>query len=180
MSEPFLGQISLFPYSFPPKGWADCVGQLMPISQNTALFSLLGINYGGNGTTVFGLPDLQGRVAVGMGQLPGGGDYVQGDIGGNESVTIDSTTMPAHGHALNATQDAGTVNTPAGNVLATVFVGDLSGGNQGNVYNPETPDSTLEPASITQAGGTQPHSNLQPSLVLRYCIALTGVFPQRN
>lgn len=180
MSEPFIGQISLFPYSFPPKGWADCAGQLMPITQNTALFSLLGINYGGNGTTTFGLPDLQGRVALGKGQLAGGGQYFQGDTGGDEFVTIDGATMPAHGHSLNATQDAGTVNTPTGNVLATVFVGDLSGGSQGNVYSPETPDSTLEPSSVTQAGGTRAHSNFQPSLVLRYCIALNGVFPQRN
>ncbi len=180
MSEPFIGQVTLFPYSFPPKGWADCAGQTLPISQNTALFSLLGINYGGNGTTTFNLPDLQGRVALGKGQLPGGEDYVQGDTGGVESVTIDNATMPAHGHALQATQDAGTVNTPAGNVLATVFVGDLSGGSQGNVYSPQTPDSTLAPASITQAGETQPHSNLQPTLVLRYCIAMSGIFPQRN
>lgn len=180
MSEPFIGQITLFPYIFPPRNWADCAGQILAIQQNTALFSLIGITYGGNGSTTFGLPDLQGRVALGSGPLPGGSDYAVGDSQGVESVTIDTGTMPAHTHSLNATQDAGTVNTPAGNVLATVFVGDLSGGNQGNVYSPEAPNTTLTPASIAPSGGTAAHNNLQPSLTLRYCIALQGVYPRRG
>ena len=179
MSEPFLGQITLFPYSFPPKNWADCAGQIMPIMQNTALFSLLGTTYGGDGRVTYALPDLQGRVALGNGTLPGGQTYDQGETAGEETVTIDQGSMPSHGHSLNATQDAGAVNTPAGNVLATVFVGDLSGGNQGNVYSPEAPNTTLQPNSITPAGNTQPHLNLQPSLVLRYCIAMSGLYPRR-
>ena len=179
MSEPFLGQITLFPYSYPPAGWADCQGQLLPITQFTALFSLLGINYGGNGTTNFCLPDLQGRVAVGQGQSPGGSDYSLGEIDGAEIVTIDSTSMPSHSHSLNATQETGTVNTPGGNLLASVFFGDLSGGAHGDVYNPGAPNTTLVPATISSNGGSQPHNNIQPTLTLRYCIALKGVFPPR-
>lgn len=180
MSEPFLGQITLFPYNFPPKNWADCQGQLLPIAQNTALFSLLGTMYGGNGTSNFALPDLQGRVALGQGSLPGGSIYDMGEKGGQEAVALDTNAMPAHGHSLNATTDPGTVNTPAGNVLASVVTGDFSGSNLGNVYNPGPRNTTLQPTAVGPSGGSQPHTNLQPSLALRYCIAMVGIFPTRG
>jgi len=180
MSEPFIGQITVFPYSFPPKGWADCVGQVMPISQNTTLFALLGTRYGGDGRTTFGLPDLQGRVAVGQGLLAGGSTYVMGEKGGLENVTLTQGSMPSHSHSLNATTDPGTVNTPGGNTLATVITGDFAGSNQGNVYNPGSRNTTLAASSVGPSGGSQPHGNLQPSLGLRYCIAMTGMFPPRS
>ena len=169
----------VFPYSFAPKGWADCQGQILPISQYSALFSLLGINYGGNGTTTFCLPDLQGRVAVGMGALPGGETYSLGDMGGTETVTLDPSALPPHAHALNATQAEGSVNTPGNNLLATVFKGDFTEGARGNIYSPDPADTTFAAASIELAGGGGAHANVQPSLALRYCIALVGVFPQR-
>lgn len=180
MSEPFIGQITLFPYPFPPKGWADCLGQLLPIAQNTALFSLLGTQYGGDGKTTFALPNLQSRVAVGQGMLVGGSTYMMGETAGAQTVTVDQNAMPSHTHTLNATTSDGTTNTPAGNLLANVFQGDFQGGSQGNVYNPAPPDTTLVPASVGPAGGSQPHNNMQPYLALRYCIALTGIFPPRS
>lgn len=180
MSEPFVGQITVFPYSFAPKGWMNCTGQLLPIAQYTALFSLLGTYYGGDGRVTFALPDLRGRVAINNGQLPGGSDYVIGEVGGLESVTIDSQTLPQHTHSMSATQVQGTVNTPAGNVLASVVQGDFTGSNQGFVYNPGAPNTALEPASIGVAGSQFPHNNIQPSLVLRYCIAVEGIYPSRG
>src|ERR1700693_2163593 len=112
MSEPFMGQITLFPYNFAPYGWADCAGQLLPISQYSALFSLLGVAYGGNGTTNFALPDLQGRVSVGPGTAPVGSTYLVGEPGGVENVTVLPNTMPMHSHALSVTLVHGTVDTP--------------------------------------------------------------------
>lgn len=180
MSTPFLGQITLFPYSFPPVGWMDCAGQLLPIAQYTALFSLLGTYYGGDGRVTFALPDLRGRIPVNNGQLIGGSDYTLGQVGGVENVTVDSQTLPQHSHGMSATQVQGTVNTPAGNVLASVVQGDFTGSNQGFVYNPGAPNTALQPASIGVVGGQAPHNNIQPSLVLRYCIAVTGIFPPRS
>jgi microcystin-dependent protein len=180
MSDPFLGQITLFPYDFAPLGWADCQGQLLPISQNTALFSLLGTQFGGNGISNFALPDLQGRAAVGQGTLAGGGTYTMGEQTGAESVTITTATMATHNHSLNATTAQGTTNAPTGAVLATVAKGTLQGKDKGNIYDPAQPNTSLVPASLALAGAGQPHNNVQPSLVLRYCIALRGVFPSRS
>jgi microcystin-dependent protein len=180
MSEPFLGQITLFPYNFPPRNWADCQGQLLPISQNTALFSLLGTNFGGDGRVTFGLPDLQGRAAVGQGTLPGGSSYSMGEQDGVESVQLITTTMPSHTHSLNATTVQGTTNAPAGGVLALAAKGTLRARNVGNIYNPAAPNTPLVPATVALAGGGQPHNNVQPLLVLRYCIALSGIFPSRS
>ena len=179
MSEPFLGQITVFPYSFPPNGWADCAGQLLPIQQYTALFSLIGTQYGGNGTTNFALPNLQGTVPVGQGTQPAASTYVMGETGGAETVTITTNTMPNHGHGLNATTVPGTVNSPNGQVLATAQKGSPISGAKGEIYNTAAPDTALTPGSIAFAGGTQPHNTIQPFLVLRYCIALQGVFPPR-
>jgi len=180
MQDPFLGQISFFPYSFAPTQWAVCAGQLLPISQFTALFSLLGTNFGGNGSSNFGLPDLQGRVPLGQGQLPGGGDYLLGELDGVENVTITTSTMPSHPHAFNATTAAGTVNSPSGAILANPIFGRGISASTGKIYNPGLPNTTLVPQSLQASGSNLPHNNIQPSLVLRPCIALQGVFPTRN
>jgi microcystin-dependent protein len=181
MQDPFVGQITFYPYSFAPFGWAFCVGQIVPISQFTALFSLLGTNFGGNGTSTFGLPDLRGRVAVGQGQLIGGGDYFMGEIDGVETVSVNTATMALHSHTLNATSAQGATNNPAGAILADPFVGGRTGKTAtGNIYNPGSKNITLIPTSLPLSGGNLPHNNVQPSLVLAPCIALRGVFPSRN
>jgi len=179
MSEPFLGQITIFPYSFAPYQWQDCAGQILPLSQYTALFSLLGTNYGGNGTTNFALPDLQGRVCVNQGTAPGGSSYSVGEDGGVENVTLISNQLAVHNHSLNATTARGTVQTPGGNLLATGEVGAGRDASTASVYNPANPNTSLTPTSIGPAGSTQAHNNVQPYLVLRYCIAMAGQFPAR-
>jgi microcystin-dependent protein len=180
MSEPFVGQITVYPYTFPPNGWADCAGQLLPINQYSALFSLLGVQYGGNGTSNFALPNLQGMVPVGQGTLPGGSTYDMGEAAGSETVTITQSTMPNHSHSLSATTVHGTANPPGGQLLASVQKGTPFAPTKGNIYNTAAPDTTLTPGSTGAAGGSQPHNNIQPFLVLRYCIALQGVFPPRS
>jgi microcystin-dependent protein len=179
MATPFIGQITVYPYSFPPNGWLDCAGQLLPIQQYSALFSLLGTQYGGNGTTNFALPDLQGRIPLGQGQLTGGGNYVMGEDNGQENVTLLATSMPAHSHGLSAIASDGSINNPSGKVLAKPQ-GTGRSGAQGRIYNPAAPDTPLAAASIGPAGGSQPHNNIQPSLALRYCIAAQGIFPPRS
>jgi microcystin-dependent protein len=179
MSEPFLGQITLFPYTFPPKNWADCAGQLLSISQFTALFSLLGTSFGGNGTQTFGLPNLQGAIPVRQGALAGGSSYLMGEAGGAEVVSITSGTMAIHGHALNATTARASGNTPSGTIFANAEGGTPPLLDKGEIYNAAGTDTTLVPTSIAPAGGTMPHNNIQPFLVLRYCIALQGIVPQR-
>jgi microcystin-dependent protein len=183
MQNPFVGQITVYPYNFAPNGWAACEGQLLPISQFTALFSLLGTAFGGNGTSNFALPDLRGRVPLGIGQLPGGNDYLMGEIDGVESVTLIATAdMASHNHSLTATTVQGTVNNPSGAFLAAPFVGGGrgGGGSTGDPYNLGTPNTPLVAASLAISGGGLPHNNIQPSLVLMPCIALRGVFPARN
>lgn len=182
MQDPFVGQITFFPYNFAPQGWAPCAGQLVPIAQFSALFSLLGTSFGGNGTSNFGLPDLQGRVAPGMGQLTGGDDYVIGEKAGVESVTLVSNQMATHNHPLNATTTQGSENNPSGSVFAAPFVGGGrgGGGSTADPYNPGTPNTTLVPATLPSVGNGFQHNNIQPSLVLMPCIALQGVFPQRS
>jgi microcystin-dependent protein len=180
MSDPFLGQITLFPYSFAPQGWIECQGQILPISQYAALFSLLGTQFGGNGTSNFALPDLQGRVAVGMGQTPPGSLYDMGENGGVENVTLLYLSMPSHTHSLNALAADGGTNNPAGAVLATAALGAPRDQDRGNIYATGAPATSLVQASIAQTGGGQPHNNVQPLLALRYCIALAGVFPSRG
>ena len=166
MSEPFLGQLMLVPYNFAPRGWAFCNGQLLPIDQNSALFSLLGTTYGGNGTTTFELPDLRGRVPMSSGQGPGLSSYTVGEVSGSESITLFTNQMPAHGHTIGGTNSASASSRPSGNVNAA-----------GGSYS-ATSDALMQPTGNT--GGSQPHSNLQPYLVLNWCIALEGIFPSRN
>jgi microcystin-dependent protein len=178
MQTPFVGQITFYPYIFAPSQWAFCMGQIVPIQQFVTLFSLLGTSFGGNGTTNFGLPDLRGRVAVG--QFPGSDDYLIGEIGGAEGVSLTIATLAAHAHTLNATGVQGATNNPAGAILADPFVGSRPKTSTGAIYNPGTKDANLVPTSLQLSGGNQPHNNLQPSLVLAPCIALQGVFPTRN
>jgi microcystin-dependent protein len=180
MSNNFLGQIQLFPYTFAPYGWADCAGQLLPISQYSALFSLLGTYYGGDGVRTFGLPDLQGRVALNFGQSSTGTLYDIGEMGGSENVTILSNEMAAHSHNVNATTTHATTDTPTGNFLAAAQAGGGSNIDRGKMYNAAKPDTALKMGVIAPAGGNLPHNNIQPYLVLRYCIALSGVFPSRS
>jgi len=181
MQDPFVGQITVFPYSFAPSGWLECAGQLVPVTQYTTLFALIGTYYGGNGTSNFGLPDLRGRVPLGMGQLTGGSDYVIGEIGGVESVQIDTSHMAIHNHTLNATTAQGSVDDPTGQILAAPFVGGRGGGgSKSSVYNPGTSNTTLVQQSLGITGGDLPHNNVQPFLVFRPCIAWRGVYPSRN
>lgn len=167
----FLGEIMLVPYNFAPRGWAFCQGQILPIAQNTALFSLLGTTYGGNGTTTFALPDLRGRCAVSSGQGPGLSPYSLGEVTGTESVTLTTTQIPLHSHIVNAVDDDATSSLPDGHSLATITPAG---------YSSATPNTTMDPRMIQSAGGNQPHENLQPLLALNYCIALQGIYPSRN
>ncbi len=167
MAEPFLGSILLFAGNFAPKGWAMCDGQILPISQNTALFSILGTTYGGNGTSNFALPDLRSRVPIGFGQGPGLSPYVEGQTGGVESVILTSGQLPGHQHVQPASNaDEGT-NRPNGAVPA-----------RGGVYAASSDGSALAPTSIV--GSNQAHENVQPYLAMNYIIALQGIFPSRN
>lgn len=170
MSDAFVAEIRILPCNFAPRGWAFCNGQLLPISQNTALFSLVGTNYGGDGRTTFGLPNLQGRSAVGVGQGPGLSLYDVGQSGGSDAVTLLTPEMPAHGHTLNATASATTGN-PAGAALAPPAGGQLEYRMPGNI-------APMAGDSLVPVGGA-PHNNLQPYLVLNFCIALQGIFPPR-
>src|SRR5688572_16403795 len=165
MSTPFLAEIKIISWNFAPQGWAFCSGQFLPINQNQALFSLLGTTYGGNGQTTFALPDFRGRAPIHM-----GAGFTQGQAGGQEFHTITMSEMPAHNHFVNATDTPGTVNTPQGNFL----------GNSNVSPYRTAADTTLNAASISNVGGSQPHENRQPYLVLNFIIALQGVFPSRN
>jgi microcystin-dependent protein len=179
--EPFLGQVSIFACNFAPRGWAICEGQLLPISQYTALFSLLGVNFGGNGVNIFGLPDLRGRVPLGMGQGLGLSPYAIGEVGGDEGVTIDATTYPAHSHTLYAAAGAAGSNAPAGVIEAEGQTGGRGGSVNIALYGSSGTATPLAPAALgPAAGGSQPHTNRQPYLALNFCIALTGIFPSRS
>ncbi|MDQ3927758.1 MAG: tail fiber protein [Chloroflexota bacterium] len=167
-----MGEIALFPYNFAPLGWALCNGQLLSISTNTALFSLLGTTYGGNGQTTFALPDLRGRVPMSSGQGPGLSNYQLGQTGGSESVTLIQSQMPAHTHSVSAATGAGTSASPDGKVWAASSARD-------NLYA-VTPNTTMAAQAVGAAGGNQPHDNTQPYLTLNYCIALEGIYPSRS
>lgn len=171
MSEPFLAEIKMFGGNFAPRGWAFCQGQILSIAQNTALFSLLGTTYGGNGQTTFALPDLRGRYPMQPGQGPGLSPRTLGEQGGSESVTLITNQMPAHNHLLNAsTEDAG-VKNPTGQVLATTTA---------PTYATGPINATMNPAAIGANGGSQPHNNMSPFLCINYIIALEGIYPSRN
>jgi microcystin-dependent protein len=173
VADPFVAEIRIFGFDFAPTGWALCDGQLLPISQNTALFSLLGTFYGGNGKSNFALPDLQGAAPMHQGQGPGLSLRDLGETGGEETVTLIQSEMPAHSHGMRAdTLDVGDVNVPQ----PTATWAQSSGGN---MYQ-TTADTTLGPQALPLAGGSLPHNNLQPFLTMNFCIALQGVFPPRG
>ena len=183
MSNPFVAEIRLFACNFAPKGWALCAGQLMAISQNTALFSLLGTTYGGNGTSNFALPNLQGMVPIQQGQGAGLSDRVLGESAGEPVVTLLVNEIPSHSHTMNATATPGTATASNGGQLAFASAGasKTSAGTVANFYssNPNKATTTLSPLAIGVRGQGLPHNNMMPYLGLNYCIALQGIFPAR-
>jgi microcystin-dependent protein len=176
MSNPFVAEIRIFPFNFAPRGWAFCAGQLLPLSQNTALFSLLGTQYGGDAKSNFALPDLQGNVAMHSDQYAGGGQFPIGSMSGTDSVTLLTSEMPSHNHGVQC--DPGFLDTSL--VLPTNGVPSNTGSSLLIYSSTATPEALMNPQMISVAGGSLPHNNLQPYLVLNYCIALQGVFPPRS
>jgi microcystin-dependent protein len=164
MAEPFLSEIRIFSFNFAPKGWAFCNGQLLPINQNQALFSLLGTTFGGNGQTNFALPNFQGRTPIHVGS-----GHTLGERAGSSAVTITRQQMPTHTHLMQASGNNGTSASPAGNVLAAA-----------PIYHQPSDPVALDPGSTTGIGGSQAHNNMMPYLVLNFCIALQGIFPSPN
>jgi microcystin-dependent protein len=167
MAEPFLSEIRIMSFSYAPRGWAMCNGQLLPINQNQALFSLLGTTYGGNGQTTFALPDLRGRTPMHVSN-----SHNRGEQGGEQSHTLTISELPAHVHVANASTNTGNDNIPANNLLANSAPNNIYGGAQ-NLGN-------LNAKTITNTGGSQAHQNMQPFLALTFCIALQGIFPSPN
>ena len=172
MADPFVAEIRIFPFNFAPKGWAWCDGQLLPLSQNTALFSLLGTTYGGDGKSNFALPDLQGRGPMHPGQGPGLSLHDLGETGGSETVTLLESEIPAHSHGLRASVEDADDDDPAGAALATSVGVSL--------YNDANNLTAMASQALPPAGGDQPHNNLMPYLTFYFCIALQGVFPPRS
>lgn len=175
--EVFVATIQPFAFNFAPRNWAFCAGQLLSIAQNSALFSLVGTTYGGNGQTTFGLPDLRGRMAISQGQGPGLPTYTIGELAGTPNVSLTIANLPQHNHLLAANGGSATSPKPANNFLAQ---GIDSGSNPIQIYAPSTDGTVLNPMAITPTGGNQPFSNMPPFLTINYCIALTGIFPSRN
>jgi microcystin-dependent protein len=174
MADPFVAEIRIFPFNFAPTGWAWCDGQLLPLSQNTALFSLLGTTYGGNGKSNFALPDLQGRAPMHPGQGPGLSLHDLGETGGSETVTLLESEIPAHLHTLRASSDDADLKAPTPNRSLARSIG-------GFAYQTSTAGAQpMAPEALAPAGGDQPHNNLQPYLTFYFNIALQGVFPPRG
>lgn len=172
MATPYLAEIRAFGFNFPPRGWALCDGQLLPINQNQALFSLLGTTYGGDGRTTFALPDLRGRTAIKYGQGPGLAAYQLGSAAGQESVTLTLDQIPAHSHGLQASSAAADQEEPSNARVLGKVEEDIYGSGEAN--------QPLGGSAVGGTGGGQAHENMQPFLVLNFCIALQGVFPSRN
>jgi microcystin-dependent protein len=173
MADPFVAEIRIFPFSFAPKGWAWCNGQLLPISQNTALFSLLGTTYGGDGKSTFALPDMQGNAPMHPGQGPGLSLYDLGQTGGSDFVTLLESEIPAHAHSINASRSDATDPSPANEQFA-------KGIGLGYYAAPSASFNQFNPQALTPAGGSLPHNNMMPYLTLNFNIALQGVFPPRG
>lgn len=175
MADPFVAEIRIFPFNFAPRGWAWCDGQILPLSQNTALFSLLGTTYGGDGKSNFALPDLQGRAPMHPGQGPGLSAHDLGETGGSETVTLLESEIPSHSHAMRASSDAADNNLPTGMMASK----PLGRGN--NMFTAaSSPLVQMSGNALAPAGGDQPHNNLQPYLTFYFCIALQGVYPPRT
>jgi microcystin-dependent protein len=174
MSSPFVAEIRVFPFNFAPKGWAFCDGQLLSISQNTALFSLVGTFYGGDGKATFALPNLQGSVALHTDQYSGGGQYPLGSQSGVDYVTLLTSEMPAHAHNVEGDVLVATSSqvSPGGHIPGNA--------QTKNIYSDQSANTQMNPVMISVAGGSQPHNNLQPYLVLNFCIALQGIYPPRT
>jgi microcystin-dependent protein len=174
MADPFLAEIRIFPFNFPPKGWAFCDGQLMPISQNTALFALLGTTYGGDGKSTFALPDMQGNAPMQPGQGQGLSLRDLGEMSGVESITLLVSEIPVHTHSMKASIENATQKTLTPNIT-------LASSVSGSLYQDNTNSNLVQMAfqALPPAGGGLPHNNMQPYLTLNFCIALQGVFPQR-
>jgi microcystin-dependent protein len=171
--DPFVAEIRIFPFNFAPKGWALCDGQLLPISQNTALFSLLGTTYGGDGLSTFALPDLQGNAPMHPGQGPGLSLHDLGETAGTDTVTVLQSELPAHSHPLRAdTADPADTNVPSPSASLAISTG-------GTLYQAAS-GTQLAGQALTPAGGSLPHNNLMPYLTVNFCIALQGVYPPRN
>lgn len=168
MAEPFLSEIRIMSFVFPPKGWALCNGQLLPINQNQALFSLLGTTYGGNGQTNFGLPDLRGRVPIHMGS-----GHTLGEVGGEQAHTLSISQIPTHVHVANATTATATTSTPTTSLLLGQSTASQLYGSPANLV-------AMSPAAVTNVGGSQAHLNMEPFLTLSFCIALQGIFPSQT
>jgi microcystin-dependent protein len=165
LSEPFLSEIKIVSFNFPPKGWALCNGQFLPINQNQALFALLGTTYGGNGQTTFALPNIRGRVPIHMGN-----GHTLGEAAGSTSVTVNIQQLPTHLHAVGVTNAGGAVADPTNAIFAEV----------GNMYGPATNLTPIRATTVTNVGGSQPHNNMMPYLTLNFIIALQGIFPSQN
>lgn len=181
MADQFVAEIRIFPFNFAPTGWAFCNGQLMPISQNTALFSLLGTTYGGDGKSTFALPNMQGNSPMHPGQGPGLSLHDLGEIGGTETVTLLQTEIPAHTHGLSATTTASSFDGDSNNPTGAVWA--IPGADTGLIAydkNPGNNKAAMSPQALSITGGSQPHNNRQPYLVLNFCIALQGIFPPRG
>jgi microcystin-dependent protein len=175
MADPFVAEIRIFGFNFAPKGWAFCDGQILPLSQNTALFSLLGTTYGGDGKSTFALPNMQGNAPMHPGQGPALSLHDLGETGGSETVTLLQSEIPAHSHTMGAGSDVADNNNPANTIAAPPI------GRGNNLYvTTNAPLVGMNPGALTPAGGAQPHNNLQPYLTLNFCIALQGVFPPRT
>lgn len=172
MSEPFVGEIRMFAGNFAPRSWAYCDGQLLAVSQNDALFSLLGTIYGGDGRTTFGLPDMRGRIPVNQGTGPGLSSRNLGVKAGSENVTLTTNQLPSHTHTLQASSDAADETELQGHVLASTNA-------PVDLYNGHTPDGSMSASAITSSGGSQHHTNLMPSLCVHFIIALVGIYPSR-
>ena len=174
MADPFVAEIRIFPFNFAPRGWAFCNGQLLPLSQNTALFSLLGTTYGGDGKSNFALPNIQGSAPMHPGQGPGLSLHDLGETGGSETVTLLESEVPAHSHALRASGDDGDLKAPSSGRSLARSIG-------GFAYQTSASGlGAMAPEALAPAGGDQPHNNLMPYLTLNFCIALQGVFPPRG
>ena|SRR5215211_4947680 len=166
MAEPFLSEIRIMSFGFAPKGWALCNGQLLPINQNQALFSLLGTTFGGDGRVTFALPNLQGAAPIHVGN-----GHTLGERGGEQAHTLSSAELPTHTHVLNGSSTPAETNVPSTNA----YLGSVS-----NAYGPASNLQAMAPASLTSVGGSQAHVNMQPFLILNFCIALQGIFPSAN
>lgn len=173
MSNPFVAEIRILPFNFAPKGWAFCNGQILPLSQNTALFSLLGTTYGGDGKSNFALPNMQGNAPMQAGQGPGLSLRDLGETGGEQTVTLLSSQIPAHSHVAAADGEANN-SSPQNNTWGSALKG------HGNLYAPASSLAQMSPGALAPSGGNLPHNNLPPYLTLNFCIALQGVYPPRS